>query len=81
MGDIPGFLASEFPDDARQVPGQAAFTARQQADDEAAAGLADPTDETQIFYKQDESHLDDEAADSEAAGRSPDETTYGEADL
>ncbi|RFA08286.1 hypothetical protein B7R54_02890 [Subtercola boreus] len=84
MGDIPGFLASEFPDDARHVPGQEAFTARKQAEEEeeqAADGTADPVDEKQIFYKQDESHLEDEASDTESTGRNADESTYGEADL
>ncbi|RFA18756.1 hypothetical protein [Subtercola boreus] len=50
MGDIPGFLASEFPEDARDVPGQEAFAARKAADEEAAP--AENIDETQIFYKQ-----------------------------
>lgn len=81
MSDIPGFLASDFPDDARQVPGQAAFTAREQAAEESAADSANPVDEKQIFYKQDESHLEDEASDDAVAGQSRDESTYGEADL
>ncbi|RFA15766.1 hypothetical protein B7R21_03415 [Subtercola boreus] len=82
MGDIPGFLASEFPDEARHVPGQEAFTARKEAEEEeSAAGTADPVDEKQIFYKQDEANPEDDAADSASSGRNSDESTYGDADL
>jgi hypothetical protein len=82
MGDIPGFLASDFPDDARHVPGQEAFTARREADEEAAAAGDDSeVDEKQIFYKQDAAGAENTASDDEADGLNPDESTYGEADL
>ncbi|MEA9987205.1 MULTISPECIES: hypothetical protein [Subtercola] len=85
MGDIPGFLASEFPEDARDVPGQEAFTARTRADEEgeSAEDAENERDEKQIFYKEDSDTTlaKDDAADSEAEGANPDETSYGSADL
>lgn len=83
MGDIPGFLASEFPDDARHVPGQEAYTERRQAEEEGQsdAGADGQIDEKQIFYKEDANAIADDPDDDRVAGQNPDESTYGDADL
>lgn len=79
MGDIPGFIASEFPEQARNVPGEAAFTARQQADED---GTGDSEiDEKQIFYKEDANVIADDPDDDRLEGQNPDESSFGDADL
>lgn len=76
MTDIPGYVASEFPEDARYIPGAEAFTARQQAEEEeaiaAAAGdepIGGRTLDGPIFYKE-----DSEEEPEEDSGDLPDQT-------
>ena len=87
MTDIPGILASEFADDARSVPGQEAFTHRKNAAEEGLTdeAIAAAADDGPIFYKEDPADFTDTAAEARKAaaapGSSPDESTYGAADL
>jgi hypothetical protein len=87
MTDIPGILASEFADDARSVPGQEAFTHRRYAAEEGETpeAIANAADDGPIFYKEDAADYTDTAAEAREAaveeGSSPDEATFGDADL
>jgi hypothetical protein len=89
MSDIPGILASEFAEDARSVPGQEAFTHRRYSAEEGETpeAIANASDDAErpIFYKEDAADFTDTATEAREAaaaeGSTPDEATFGDADL